>query len=664
MSWLTPMLAVYAAAASVPLLVLLYFLKLKRRQVLISSTLLWKRAVQDLQVNSPFQRIRKNILLLLQLLMLLALLAALGRPVVSMTSGPAKRYVLLIDRSASMNATDAGGTGKALSRLDMAKRQARELVDGLRTSATFSLQDTSDQAMVVAFDEHAKVMCNFTSDKRQLLSAIDSITPTDAGTALSEAIMVARAFAQAPAEANNRSSVMPAQLELFSDGRIVDADQVAVAEGELTYHKVGAAANNIGIIAMQARRSYEKASEVEVFATLANFSDKDATTDVQLALDGNIRSVRSVRVPRRIEPEPGKSAAGPGTVSVSFSLTHSEAGVIEVRLPAPDALADDDAAWAILPPPKALSALLVTEGNPALESAMKACPLAKLDTCKPGEFDVLDAASLSANPKWDVIVLDRHGPYTRPLPRGQFIVFGAPPPDSGVTVKQPGGELKNQTVIDWRVRHPVLQFVNLNNLFAATAQKLTLPSDAVMLAEFGGGPAIALVRKGGSTFLLLPFDCLETNWPFEPGFVMFCYNATTFLGLEVGQEQQFSLKVGQAITIEHLPKQIEARLTPPGGKAVDLAADDSGVLRYPATHTAGVYSVAMKDRPLIRYAVNLLDARESSIDPAASLTLSGRTVAGQSSVAKGNVEVWPWLVLLALLLACVEWFVYNWKVRI
>ena len=63
MHWLAPMTGLVAAAASVPLLLLLYFLKLRRRQVTVSSTLLWRRAVHDLQVNAPFQRLRRNLLL-------------------------------------------------------------------------------------------------------------------------------------------------------------------------------------------------------------------------------------------------------------------------------------------------------------------------------------------------------------------------------------------------------------------------------------------------------------------------------------------------------------------------------------------------------------------------------------------------------------------------
>src|SRR5258707_11221515 len=99
--------AALAAAIAIPSLLILYFLKLRRRELAVSSTLLWKKAVQDLQVNAPFQKLRRNLLLLLQLLLLILLCLALMRPVANFKQGAGKLTVILIDRSASMAAKDA-----------------------------------------------------------------------------------------------------------------------------------------------------------------------------------------------------------------------------------------------------------------------------------------------------------------------------------------------------------------------------------------------------------------------------------------------------------------------------------------------------------------------------------------------------------------------------
>ena len=108
MSWfptfLNPWTALLATAIAIPSLLILYFLKLRRRELPVSSTLLWKKAVQDLQVNAPFQKLRRNLLLFLQMLLLLLLLLAFSRPVTNYTPGAGSTSVILIDRSASMGA--------------------------------------------------------------------------------------------------------------------------------------------------------------------------------------------------------------------------------------------------------------------------------------------------------------------------------------------------------------------------------------------------------------------------------------------------------------------------------------------------------------------------------------------------------------------------------
>ncbi len=658
MEWLSATTGLIAAGITVPLLVLMYFLKLRRNQVPISSTLLWKRAVEDLRVNAPFQRLRRNILLLLQLLALAAALLALAGPILTRSPGEAKRYVLLIDRSASMNTREEGGK---TTRLAMAKAEARKIVNSIRSRTSLTLQDASDQAMVIAFADHPKVMSNFTSDQRQLLRAIDAIEPSDGGSSLSEAITVARAFATPGEGADARGAERAADLDLFSDGRIKDIEKILLNPEEVFYHMIGQAGENVAVVAMEARRSYERAREVSVFATLANYAKAAATCDVELSLDGDVRAVRSVTIPPRAAGE----HAGPGRTSVTFSLTHDGAGIVGVRQCRADALAVDDAAWAILPPPKKLAVLLVTTGNFGLESALKACALRQLEVVTPAEFRAKDHAAMSVQQPYDVIVLDRPAPEgaaPESLPHCRYLVFGRPPDASGVKSTKIG---RPRVMVDWREQHPVLQHLNLANVVIARGHKLELPRDAVVLAEFAEAPCMAAVSRRGSVFVLVGFDVMDTNWPFLPSFVMFCYNTVHYLGMEVAQSLQRSLGVGEAITVRGEVGGPKAKVTGPGKLEVDVAPDVSGTLRFAGTRRVGIYSMAIPDRPAERFAVNLLDADESDIAPAAELSVSGDRVAPQTKTVRSSAEeLWPLLVAAALLLACVEWFVYNSKVRL
>src|SRR3954469_16392281 len=108
----TPLQGVeWAVLAGIPVAIIaLYFLKLRRRPVQVPSTLLWRRSLEDLHVNSLFQRLRKNLLLFLQLLAVLLVMLALAGPRIRGSSTLGERYDLAIDNSASMAATDVEPT--------------------------------------------------------------------------------------------------------------------------------------------------------------------------------------------------------------------------------------------------------------------------------------------------------------------------------------------------------------------------------------------------------------------------------------------------------------------------------------------------------------------------------------------------------------------------
>ena len=437
MTWFPHFLNGWAAAAAaavfIPSLLALYFLKLRRREMPVPSTLLWRKAVQDLQVNAPFQRLRKNLLLLLQLLLLGALLLALARPILNYTPGAGPRTIILIDRSASMSADDMPG-GK--TRLDVAKQRAEDLVGTLGRNGA---------AMVIAFDDSAETLAPFTTDVRLLRNVIDSIQPTDRRTKLEAAYQLADA--QAAFSAGNSEAYRQApDVYLFSDGRVLDGDKVSV-QGNLHYEQIGTAmAGNIAIVALSARRDYQEPTQVQVFARLANFGpDPVSDVQVQLTVDGRVRSSGRVNLlPERFTDDQRRQAIAAGFQQrdgIEFpmlDLTSSAIVTVQQMNRDNDHLAADDSASVVVPPPKILSVLLVTDGNWFLEQGLRSQRLRVFDKMFPQQYHELPQADGGGKrlPKpYDVIVFDRDDDL-RPdeVPKsGAAIYFGCVPP--GLEIK-------------------------------------------------------------------------------------------------------------------------------------------------------------------------------------------------------------------------------------
>src|SRR5207237_5319529 len=106
---------------------LFYLLKRKRVVRLVSSTLLWQKFLAETQASAPFQRLRHNWLLLLQLLMLALVVLALSRPYFSGRLAGGNLQVVILDASASMQSTD-----ETPSRFEKARAEAPKLVHSLR----------------------------------------------------------------------------------------------------------------------------------------------------------------------------------------------------------------------------------------------------------------------------------------------------------------------------------------------------------------------------------------------------------------------------------------------------------------------------------------------------------------------------------------------------
>ena len=137
-----------------PIIIFFYLLKLKRREVLVSSVFLWSHLLKDIQANSPFQKLRRNLLLFLQLLAVLLLVLGLSRPLLRVRALGGRSTILILDGSASMRSTDVGR-----SRFEEARTQALRFVDQM---------GGGDGAMAILAAAHTRVLAPFTSNHTDL----------------------------------------------------------------------------------------------------------------------------------------------------------------------------------------------------------------------------------------------------------------------------------------------------------------------------------------------------------------------------------------------------------------------------------------------------------------------------------------------------------------
>lgn len=694
MSFLNPITALIAAGITVPLLVSLYFLKLRRKPIAVPSTLLWKRAIQDLQVNAPFQRIRNNLLLWLQLLLLALLLIAMARPTQRAAVSPGERVVIVIDHSASMNTSDAPG-GK--TRLEEAKERALELIDAMDEGGGASGGASGGGGMVVSFAERASVVQSFTNDRGLLKSAVRGIGATDQRSRIEPALgLIVPHTTPAPGNGGGDTGDAGENLTVyvFSDGKVHrdGAEELALPGATLAFERIGEASGgavsggggatrNIGIVSASARRDYEVPSRVSVFARLTHTGATATKANVTLKVDGRAVRTRAVSLPAAQLPETDSNGdvipGAPADASVTFEVSLPGAASLEVTQDQADTLPADDTARLRLLPAQRLSVLLVTEGNRYLREAIRAAGAKRLELKTPEQYEATPPEILRdgdpGDPNvegFDVIVFDRYSPTA--IPGVSSLSFGATVPIEGLTVRPSAEDAPSmQAVLTWSRDHPLMRYVVLDDVTLRRPGRLTVPLQAKVLAVGLAGPLIAEVREGRQTHVAVSFDVLESRWPHHWSFQVFMVNALETLGLggNVGAgEAALAFRTGESATVD----------VPAGVNVVGYSGPErlsatarAGRASLPAFPRVGWYEADAAALPsgadasgAGRLAVNLLDPLESDVRPADRLEVGTSVTQATSEASLIRKEVWPWFAWAALGVLLVEWVVYTRRMRV
>jgi Ca-activated chloride channel homolog len=629
MNFLAP--AAFFLALLLPIIIAMYLLKLRRTEQVVSSVYLWKRMVRDLEANAPWQRLRRNPLLLLQLLFLSVLIFALAQPFTWTEGASGQSVIFILDISPSMAAVDTPP-----NRLEAAKDQARQMVDGLPDDARVTVISASDQA---------QVQISSSRDRRQIYQAIESLHIGSGSSDLSPALGLASAIAARQPDT---------EVVILSDGRVNMPQRLSI-NGRVRYFPIGLSGDNqaISLLSVETKPGAE---QITAFAQISNYSAEIAQRRIELYADGLLFNAFDLEIPAGEQRAVVAENVPPGTNLVSAVLSGS------------DAFPLDDQAWAVTIQGEPVTLRLVTEGNRFLETGLRLLPGFEVTVIKPEEYEAqfTESAPAARLPEHasehaaQITIFDAYTPLTATYPDGSLLFIAPPRSTDYFTVT---GGIDYPVPRAYNLQDPLVANLNLSQVNILDAVQVTQPdwTRRVIEGEIDGRtyPLLTAGSLEGRRVGVLAFDIRRSDLPLQVAFPILLANLGEWLSPGRSGEIPGQVPAGGALTFSLAPETPSVTIYRPDQSRVTLPLEGGrGV--FADTSQPGVYRVTWGAEGEAYFTVNLFSPQESDILPAQSLAVLESFQEGQNErPTHARREWWRPLAFIALAFLVIEWLVYQ-----
>lgn len=606
------------------LVTVLYLLKLRRRRIEVPFVKLWNEILAEKQTTRLFSQLKRWVSLLIALCIVAGLAFALGDPRYAGATAAGRTVVVLIDASASMQASDVQPT-----RLDDARRVAREMVDEL---------GPADRLLIAQLDASATPLSPLTSETRILEDAIEEVTPTEVGANLRAGLRVALDVLR---------NEPGGEVVVLTDGILDEsrfstqqfAQRLEDNQVRLSWVKIGRRGDNVGLGAFSVRRYPLDKSQSEVLVELYNPTEEARNIELELLGDGATVELQELSL------QPGER------LRRFFANISGVDTTLEARIRAidgEDLLDADNHAYARLPERRRARLLVVSEGNLYLQAALLLDEY--LDVT-----EVLPANYLEQRIEdYDVVIFDNWVPpsypaapsfYLNPVSddpgRGPFVVDGY--------VEAPYFDTLNR-------RHPLIKWTALGDVNLARSLNVELQEGDQAVARSDGAALIVTGSRDGHPFVAFNFDVRESDLPLRVAWPLLLLNTVDFF---VSSQNGFvsSYSTGDSWHIPAPADLSRAMIIQPDGSEREVPIVEGRAV-FAGLRT-GFYTLRTPQGDET-FAANMGAGRESEIEPAEELSVGGRLA---ENPTRGKVglrrEVWLYLVLLVLAILIIEWFTYH-----
>jgi hypothetical protein len=462
--------------------VALYLLREQRRQLVVPALALWEGLLRSRAQAALATRVRRLLSLLIALAILASILFALA-DLRARQDGGGRAVLILLDRSASMAATDEPG-----GRLAAAKRAALALIDGLAPG---------DRALVASLDRGATPLGGWTSDRQALRATLAEIQPSALPGSLLPAMKLALAAL--------RNQSHP-ELYLISDGNVTEraaAEALWSSAGRVPAHflRVGQRDENVGVTDFALRNYPLDQSHVEAIVRIENFGQ------------GGQRLRLRVEAGDALVHEEELALAGKSHVVRTLADLVASDQPLRARvelLGGKDFLASDDQARARLPPIPRLRVLVVSPGNRYLEAALLLEDYLDVSERAPGDYRSADG--------YDVVIFDRFLPASDPAVPALYLTAAD---SSGWFPLAIAGSAARPFFERVDEQHPSLRQLSLRDVNVARALKTSLlPGDRALASGADKLPLIVEGRRA-APFVSVNFDLRESDFVLRPAWPLF-----------------------------------------------------------------------------------------------------------------------------------------------
>lgn len=501
---------------TIPLLILLYILKRKYREEVISSTLLWNEVYKNTRANTPWEKLRKNIMLLLQIIILLLLIFSLMRPFLNFGGKTYKNIILVIDNTASMAAEYGDGT-----RLEEAKKLAKEVLSSTK-------DDTN--TYIISFDGNSNLLQNGDFNKEISNEIISSISQSYNTGEINEIISFVKAIGEGIEEEYEVIAITDKDFSLGDvNGKVVS----------LANSGVNASIDNISHKFLE--------DKVRVIATITNRGSGDYSGDFSLYDGEELITVEALE----LNEDENKT--------LTFDLPSIKSEVLRGELSRKDMILEDNTYNHVIGKKKVNKVLIVTEENLFLEKAFSSIQNTEV-------YKTNSASNLTSADSYDLYVFDGITPDI--IPSKGSILFINPSSNEFFNVISGGEGGEAKAVIG-----EVSKYLEDTTFTVAKYNSIEIPYYGRGFLNIDEDFIGFKGEVDGRKIAALSFDLHNSDFPLKKEFPILMYELGENL-ISSGMVYKNNFKAGERIIAKGLSLDASISLTYPNGDTLEISSGD------------------------------------------------------------------------------------------